>query len=50
MIIGSKQKLSRCNHPKDAGVSIRINSNYIALVSSTKYFGVYIYDNLAWDD
>ena len=27
VMIGSKQKLSRCNHPKDTGVSIRINAD-----------------------
>ena len=27
MMIGSKQKLSRCNHSKDTGVSLRINAD-----------------------
>ena len=50
MMIGSKQRLSRCNHLKDTGVSIRINADDITWVGSTKYLGVQIDENLAWDD
>ena len=50
MMIGSKQKLRRCNHSEDFDVSIRINAVDIQWASNTKYLGIQIDNNLAWDD
>ena len=49
-MIGSKQKLRRCNHPEDFGVSIRINADDIIRVSNIKFRGIQIDNNLAWND
>ena len=49
-MIGSKQKLNASNHPKDSSVSIRINADDIRWVGNTKYIGIQIDYNLAWDD
>ena len=49
MMIGSKQKLNGSNHPKDSSASIRINADDIRWVGNTKYIGIQIDDNLAWD-
>ena len=47
MVIGSKHKLGRCNHPKVTEISMKINTGAIKSVSCTKYLGVQIDDNLA---
>ena len=47
MMLGSKYKLGRCNHPKVTGISIKINTGGIKSVSCTKYLGVKIHENLA---
>ena len=49
-MIGSKQKLRRCNHPEHFGVSRRINTDNIKWVSNTKHLGIQIDNNLAWDN
>ena len=49
MMIGSKHKLSSCNRPKDTEVSLKINADDVKWVCSTKYLGVHIDENLAWD-
>ena len=47
MLIGSTQKLARCDHPS---IDVYVDDHPLEQITTYKYLGVYIDCNLKWTD